>query len=155
QLYEETRRSNVELEKRVAERTAQLHEAKEWAEAVLHHTRDAILVLDAEGIIRQANQAFDDWLGYPAGESFGRTLFGIVDEISRDRLKGVFKDVVVNTRPRRVEIASGTAAGEAIDADVILSPITGKQEAVQHVVCSLRDISDHKRMEVELRNSLK
>jgi signal transduction histidine kinase len=53
----------------------------------------------------------------------------------------------------RIEIVATRSDNSSVDADVVMSPVF-TQEQVSSVVCSLRDISQRKRMEFELRDAL-
>ena len=61
--YEQTRHHAEELERAVAERTAELRRAKESAEALTNNSFEVILLLSADGLIKQTNPAFERIFG--------------------------------------------------------------------------------------------
>jgi signal transduction histidine kinase len=62
---------------------------------------------------------------------------------------------VVETRlPTRLEIAVRCSEHETFDADMVLSPIVEHDDQLLGIVCSLRDITERKRMEAQLRQIL-
>jgi PAS domain S-box-containing protein len=69
-----------ELEKRVAERTAELYDAKERVEAILASVGDGVIVTDLDGNIMALNLAFERLTGYSAAEVQGSNLFTMLAE---------------------------------------------------------------------------
>src|SRR5664279_1890672 len=87
QLRDEKRKADdalrqhaAELEQRVLERTLELQRAKEYVEAILNHTNDAIILTDARGNIQNVNPAFENLFGYDATEVFGQPLLLLAEE---------------------------------------------------------------------------
>lgn len=142
-----------EIQQRVSERTSELNRVKERAEAILNHSSDAILLLRDDGRIQQTNNAFNEMFGYGPDEAFGKTLTAIAGPYYAELLKQSLQEVVQEKRAVRVEITAANRENAAIDADVVMSPVF-TQGQVTSVVCSLRDISQRKRMEFELRDAL-
>jgi PAS domain S-box-containing protein len=153
-LYEEIRLYTQALEERVSERTAESNRAKERVEAILNNSSDAIIMVRADGIIQQTNHAFNTTFGYGMDEAFGRPVAILARGDHADEMVKALRHVVEENRAQRVELVVRTVDDSAFDADVMLSPITERDGQILSVVCSLRDITDRKRTELELRNAL-
>ncbi len=74
-LHAESKLHEVELEKQVAERTAEILASKEQLRiaATAFESHEGILVTDANGIIIKVNQAFTRITGYEEAEIIGKT----------------------------------------------------------------------------------
>ncbi len=153
-LYSQIRHYAEELEERVQERTGELNRVKERVEAILNHSSDAILLARPNGAIQQGNHAFDMMFGYQGDESFGKPLGEVVDPAYQDALAQALDRVLDKRNPERLELLARRSNGLTFDADVMLSPVISAPEQVTSIVCSLRDITMRKRLELELRESL-
>ncbi|HIP53460.1 MAG TPA: response regulator, partial [Chromatiales bacterium] len=63
-LIEKEREMNRLLEQKVAERTAELAQAKQHLQNIIDHMGEALLILDPDGHINQVNPAACQMLGY-------------------------------------------------------------------------------------------
>lgn len=142
-----------EIQQRVNERTSELNRVKERAEAILNHSSDAILLLREDGRIQQTNHAFNEMFGFEQDEAFNKTFDAIAGPYYAEVLHQSLQEVLEQRHHVRVEIVATRRDNSTVDADVVMSPIIA-QDQVTSVVCSLRDISERKRMEFELRDAL-
>ncbi|GGB28457.1 hypothetical protein GCM10011380_17590 [Sphingomonas metalli] len=123
------------------QRYQSLMEALEAAErnaAVLDNTADAILILDAKGLIEEGNAAATRLLGYPAEQLIGCDMAELLD-LSDGIIDGpspppFLSDVEVRHRD-----------GHSITVDVAISAL--RLPAGERRIVSLHDLSDRKRME--------
>ncbi|NDJ59490.1 MAG: PAS domain S-box protein [Chloroflexi bacterium] len=143
-----------DLERRVAERTAQLRESKERAEAILHSSSDGVAVLSHDGVIKQANPAFALLFHATLADIVGMSWLDFVSDTDADQLLTALQAVAAIGRDRRIEIVAQRLDQTNFDADVVLSPFREANEHVTGVVFSVRDISRHKRIETSLRASV-
>lgn len=145
---------NEELEQRVIERTAELNHAKERIEAILNSSNDVMILCQTNGTIEQVNPAFDAIIGHTSDEVYNQPLETVVNPEQAALLKHTFETTVRTQRPERLEIRVHSRVRSAFDADVVLSPVVGPNKQLLGVVCSLRDITERKRMEARLRQML-
>lgn len=154
QLYEEINHYAAELEWRVIQRTAELERKSEQIEAILNHSGDAIALVDEDGIIQQANHSFYRYFGYVRKEApFDILITRFTDE-QAELLTGALHGVFEDSQPRRLEILVERHDGIPFDADVLMSPVLSEEQEVISVICSIRDITERKHIEAELRRSL-
>ncbi len=153
-LYSEVRVYTEELEQRVQERTAELNRVKERVEAILNHSSDAILLVRTSGAIQQTNRAFNQMFGSQPDESFDKSLLMFADEAHQAALGVAMTRLMENHQSERLEIVAQRLNGLVFDADVMLSPIISPPGHVSSIVCSLRDITPRKHLELELREAL-
>lgn len=151
QLVEEINQYANQLEHRVVERTHELNRAKERAEAILNNSSDAIILTDAVGKIQQTNHSFNTQLGYDVDELFGCELTTILAPESGDRFTTVLSDVTSNKQSRRMEIVVHRKDGTQLPVDIALSSFAEKEQT--GLVFSLRDITEQKQLEYELREA--
>jgi len=155
QLYEALRRDADELELRVAERTAALFAANERVKAIFSSSSDALVVTRVDGMIEQVNPAFHELFGYRDGRVIGRSLFMLVAPDHAESLSALLGAVAEDRQPRRADVLARRSAGTLFHADAALFPVLERDgKRTMSVVCSLRDISDTKRIEAELRKAL-
>jgi PAS domain S-box-containing protein len=154
QLYNQSRQHASELEERVQERTAELMRVKERAEAILNHSSDAILLIRVDGAIQKTNRAFNTLFGFSADQAYGTPFAQLADVALVESFESHFMQAVELRQSSRFESRARRVTGEIFDADVMLSPIRGSSGEVRSLVCSIRDISERKRMEEELRDAL-
>ena len=149
QLYEEINQHAAQLEVRVAERTRELQEAKERVETILHNSSDAVILLHADGSIQQTNPRFDELLGYERDQLFREDLSRV---ISMENLEG-WNQIVDFGAPgdkyARFEVLAKRKDGSVFPADAAFAAFSLQQET--GIICSLRDISQQKQLEQELR----
>jgi len=158
-LYAGQTKIAEELERRVDERTLELQRAKEHVEAIFNHSSDAILVVEADGAIRQVNPTFSELFGFPPDEVLGQSLMTLVETNDTERLTSTLASVVSGGSSGRTEIEAHRQDGTIFTADVGLSPLFRSGEGgaplgQPAVVCSIWDITERKRMETGLRDAL-
>jgi PAS domain S-box-containing protein len=152
-LYEEINRHVEELEWRVTKRTAELQEAKERVEVIVAHSSDAILVVDAEGTIQQANPTLTTLFGYQADEVLEHLLTMLIEPTRREAFTQVLYTAVGTQQSHRVELAVRRKDGTLFDADFALAPIHEPDTEKVALICSVRDITERKRFEQHLQDS--
>ena len=154
-LYNAVHRYTTELETRVDERTAELNRVKQRAEAILNNSSDAIFLVHTDGTIQQTNHTFDKVFGYDSDESFGKYVQLIFESGYRDLITDALDRVLDTSEPERLEVVAERANGSAFDADMMLSPVCdANSQKITSIVCSLRDITQRKRLELDLRDAL-
>lgn len=152
-LYDELRRHTIELEQRVAQRTLELQNTKEQLETIIKNSPDAIVLLNSDGHIQQANLAWLSMVGcsmrdvldtpmieYLHGEHQISFQFAF-EKTLKDELEN---DITVQISPRTTNIA--------IDIEISLAPVVDKSR--QDIVCNIRDMTKHKETERLLRDAL-
>jgi PAS domain S-box-containing protein len=154
ELYAEMRHYAQELEQRVAERTVQYRRANEEVEAILNTSSDGILLLNPESYIRRANQAFVDMLKLDAQTVIGRAFTGCLADESIPRFQTAITDALIHKETQRLEVRAVRRDETTFPADVIIDPILSENWRERGVVCSLRDITERRKLEDELREAL-
>lgn|GEM_PF-603797 len=151
QLVEEINRHASQLELRVEERTRELYRAKERAEAVLNNSSDAIVLTDSAGRIQQTNLSFNAQLGYDADELFGCEVTMILPTEAAAEFRQALKLVTTSKQSQRLEIVVNRKDGTDLPVDVALSTFAENEQI--GIVLSLRDITEQKKLEHELREA--
>lgn len=154
QLYDQLQRHASALEQRVEERTEQLRAAKDRVESILNNSVDAIVLLGSSGIISQSNPAFTTLFGYTGDDVFRQPLAMLAEPAQADHLQRTLQQVVSELQPVRVELNVHRKDGKVFTADIALSPMQESDTEAPRIICSIRDISERKQLEQELRSAL-
>lgn len=145
-LTDELARNAEELQRKVEERTEELKSAKERVEVILHSSLDGILMTDTNLLIQQVNPAFNQLFACDPDDYFRRPLVDLIAAESVNRARAVFHDVIASHSDRSLEIRAIRKDGVSFDADMTLGHIVGGG-----FVCTIRDVSDRKNRERQLR----
>jgi PAS domain S-box-containing protein len=154
-LIEKERGLNRVLEQKVAERTAELAEARQYLENIIRYMGEALLVLEPDGSIKMTNPAAERMLGYPASDLLGMSI-GDVFEEEGDEQAGAFMGTWLEALIR-------TGALSKIEARFIASngrrvPILFSRTAVKDatgrisdIICIAKDMTGYVRTELQPR----
>jgi two-component system cell cycle sensor histidine kinase/response regulator CckA len=155
-----TNRALQESRRELAEAHAQLeryardkaHEAELSAEryhTLVQKAGDAILVLQTDGRIVEANASASDLLGRPTAEIVGQTLDAFVIPEHRDLLEANLETILSGGQISAVERAFQRADGTIVHCEATASLVRLGDE--QLVLAIYRDITERKRAEATLR----
>lgn len=143
-------REEQQLNDRLREREADLRRTRRAIDASGH----AVYVTDADWQIEYVNPAFEEITGYAAAEVRGEHPHVLHpdgdDGTTEDRW--AFADP---TTIREVETVFRRKDGEQYHARQTTAPITGDDGEIQGFVAIQTDITDRKRLEADLRESLR
>lgn len=153
QLYEEVNRHSIELEWRVASRTADLAQSKEQVEAILNNVSDAIVLVRPDGTIRQTNPAFCTLFGWTTYELLNVPLARLL-KVDGFNLKEAFYRALHYDDSTRIEVNGRRKNGENFVAEVAFARTGQANTQNVSIICSLRDITERKQIEENLRKSL-
>ena len=146
------------LEARVIERTAELEKVMNRLEAIFNHSGDAILLLDIERGIQQANHAFDAHFAQAGDNYIGRQLSSFFQPLSELDLAATIAEVARTHQTHHVEAQATQANGLPLDVEISVAPVNRSAQAVTNIVCIIRDITERKKAELtiaEERNLLR
>jgi signal transduction histidine kinase len=71
-----------------------------------------------------------------------------------DTLQGAVQAILETHQPNRIELPLVRQTGTVFEADVALAPILSDEKDQTRIICSIRDVSERKRAEAELRQAL-
>ena len=166
-----------ELDRRVAQRTAELAVANEGlrqeiadrnraeeafrrverqARAIVDSALDAVVVMDAEGIITDWNKQAEETFGWTRPEALGRrmseTIIPLQYRASHERgLRHFFRTGEGPVLNKRIEITALRRDGGEFPVELTITPL--KTDDAWTFSAFLRDISERKRAEEKLRES--
>lgn len=139
-------RRNIEIERLVSEKTAELAREKERAQVTLASIGDAVITTDAAGCVEYLNPAAEALTGWNSGDACGRTLEDVFQTQPADEsgpLAGMAElpasDILlVNRSQHRI----------AIDQSV--APILGRDDEVLGCVVVFRDVTEQRKFTREM-----
>ncbi len=140
----EVERINRELEDRVAERTRDIQRLAE----IVTHATDAIIEMDAEGRIRNWNEAALRLLGYPADELEGKRLRALVCPHGHPAALAPWHRFAEARRAEAVGAVWRNAEGEPIDVQVSLFSIGAPEQP--GIAAIVRDVGERNRLHENL-----
>jgi PAS domain S-box-containing protein len=146
-LLNQLRQYASELETRVEERTAELHDAIERVEAILANVGDGVFVTNLDCEIITANVAFEEQSGYQSEEVKGTTIYNL---FSHDNDKVVIEDLKA-ALPKgeiwRGELFAKRKNGSNYDIQLTIAPVRDQVGQMVSYVGSQRDITRQKELE--------
>ena len=131
-LIEKERNLNIVLEQQVAERTAELEQAKQYLQNIINYMGEALLVLSPQGKIKSSNPTAQRMLGYKEDELLNLSISDIFEE-EADEAAGAFMGTWLEALIR-------TGAMNQIDARFIHS--NGKQIPIRFSRSAIKDDND-------------
>jgi two-component system, sensor histidine kinase len=122
------------------------------ARSALDAAPDAMIIIDASGVIRYANKQVSALFGYPYHDIIGREVEQLMPERYRIRHLG-HRDGYVHTlrvRPmgQGLELFGRRRDGSEFPVEISLSPIVDDGRTL--TAAAIRDVTDRKRVEAEL-----
>jgi len=112
---------------------------------------DAIVAVDAEGVILQTNSQAEQIFGYERDELIGKKIEILVPESLRRAHHQHRKDFAAHPKTRRMgadlELSGRRKNGSEFAVEISLSPVTAEGGTI--VLSAIRDITDRKRIEWE------
>lgn len=150
-LIEKERQINRLLEEKVAERTAELNKTKQHLENIITHMGEALLVLDAEGTIREVNPAASKMLGYAAGELSGMSIGDVFEEENDEQAQafmGTWLEALIRAGAlKAIEARFVAKNSERIPILFSRTAICDDKGAISDIICIAKDMSGYVRVD--------
>ena len=146
-LLNQLRQYAAELESRVEERTAELHDAKERVEAVLANVGDGVFVTNLEGEILTVNVAFEEQSGYSALELNGNTIYNLLGKQNDNTVVEEMKETLPIGKTWRGELITERKSGSLYDVQLTIAPVRDQSGQMVSYVGSQRDITRQKELD--------
>jgi|GEM_PF-3178045 len=123
-------------------------------ETILNNSGDAIIVTGLDGNIRRVNHAFHTLFGFASDQYVAQPFFDLAASYDQSLLRETLRLALESRSVTRVEVVLRRADSGLFNADVAISPIQVHDDQSMGLICSVRDITETKRMELELRHAL-
>jgi PAS domain S-box-containing protein len=119
------------------------------AENIVSTMPDALILADPEGKILRVNQSLLNFLGYNEDELFGKSLNKLCAE---EQCGGkILTELLKNGILKNYEIKYKTKSGEEKHVSFSGSTVRSKEGQIVGIACIIRDITERKLMEYELK----
>ena len=115
------------------------------AQAVFHHSHDAIMVTDERGRIELVNRAFQTLTGYPPQTVTGRNV-SILNSGHHDNafFYRMWKTLIDNGSWNG-DIVNRTREGKLYIQETSVTAVKNEQQQIRHYVCMMRDVTEQRR----------
>jgi PAS domain S-box-containing protein len=133
-----------------------LEQSERRKTAILNASLDAIITMDHEGRLLDFNPAAERIFGYSRGQALGRPLAELMipERLREQHWKGLRRYLETGEGPvldRRIEVQALHGLGHEFPVELSISRVNGIDPPV--FTATLRDISERKKSEEELRRS--
>jgi diguanylate cyclase (GGDEF)-like protein/PAS domain S-box-containing protein len=148
--YTALRRSRRRADQHAAEREI-LRRSEARFRPLVHHSTDVIAVVDADGTFRYLSPAVERFLGFADGDLLGHSLFSLLDPADGPSLESLL--IEVTSRPGYTASAEARLVGkdhETHDFEIVCTNLREDPD-VAGLVLNMRDVSERKQMEAQLR----
>jgi diguanylate cyclase (GGDEF)-like protein/PAS domain S-box-containing protein len=123
----------------------------EWLAAIVEHSADAVLGLDADGKIFSANPGAEALYGYSAAEFLGQPLtFLARADATRAEIEGVWKRALEGVPLQEYDAIRQRKDGSSIDVHVHVRRVEDGQGGVLGWSITMRDITERQRLTAAL-----
>lgn len=152
-LVDDLAEINRNLEKLVAERTAELEASERQSSTIIEQSSDAIIVIDGEGKVLVWNARAEQMFGYTAEEMAGEAMDRIVPEIYSRRHQEGFEQATESRHLKNPgvthEISAKRSDGSEFPMELSISQweLGGKN----YFSASIRDITERNQAELAIR----
>ncbi len=116
------------------------HHAEAWAQLLLNNTRDAIFSTDQFGTVTSFNPAAERVFGWSAADIVGRSVQTLLPDVALEALT-------------QGEVSAQRYDGSTVPLEIAVSAFDLDGE--QQLIAVARDISEHRKLEAELRQAHK
>jgi len=150
-LYEQVQSYTVELEQRVAERTAELHASEKRFRTLFEEAAIGIALLDGEGRLVESNPALQATLGYSGQELDGMALRELCHPDDAPADFDPCSNLMAGTSDYyRAEKRFVRKDGHPVWANVTASLVRGTRDVPQFVICMVEDVTERKQAQAAL-----
>jgi PAS domain S-box-containing protein len=150
-LIEKERSLNRELELKVAERTAELAEARQYLANIIAHMGEALLVLTPEGRIKITNPAACRMLGYPESDLLGLAIGDVFEEegdAEAGAFMGTWLEALIRTGAlAKIEARFIASDGRRVPILFSRTAIKDLEGAITDIICIAKDMSGYVRID--------
>lgn len=152
-LIEKERRLNQVLEEKVAERTAELEQARRYTENILLTMGEALLVLTPRGTVKIVNPAACRMLGYEEDELLGMSIGDVFEEEGEEEARafmGTWLEALVRVGTIQ-DIEARLIARDERRVPILLSrtAMTDGDGNVTDIICIAKDMTGYMRVDSE------
>jgi len=149
-LIEKERELNQVLEEKVARRTAQLDQAKQYLENILKYMGEALLVLSPDGVIREVNPAACEMLGYSPDELTGMSIGDVFEEEGEEQagaFMGTWLEALIRTGALRdIDAAFIAKGGERIPILFSRTAVMKADGAIRDIICIAKNMRGYRKV---------
>ena len=150
-LIEKERELNRTLEQMVAERTAELAEARQYLENIITHMGEALLVLDPSGTIKHTNPAAWRMLGYGAEDLSGMSIGDVFEEegdAEAGAFMGTWLEALIRTGAlTRIEARFIARDGRRVPILFSRTAVKDTEGRISDIICIAKDMTGYVRVE--------
>jgi PAS domain S-box-containing protein len=150
-LIEKERSLNRSLEQKVAERTAELEQARQHLANILSHMGEALLVLSPEGVIKTANPAACRMLGYAEAKLTGLSIGDVFEEEADDEagaFMGTWLEALIRTGAlAKIEARFIAQNGKRVPILFSRTAVKDAEGAITDIICIAKDMSGYLRID--------
>lgn len=121
-------------------------EDRNWSAEVVRHAPDAVVISDADGVIRFWNAGAEHLFGFTAGEALGRSLDLIIPENQRPRHWEGYRRVMATGESRYgrgdlLAVPGLRKDGSRVSLEFTIVPLRGSDGQMAGLGAILRDVT--------------
>ena len=150
-LIEKERDMNRLLEEKVKQRTAELNETREHLQNIFQAMGEALLVLDPEGRVTEANPAACRMLGYAESEIIALSIGDLFEEETdqqADAFMGTWLEALIRSGAiPSIDARFITSSGKRIPILFSRTAISDEHGNLRHIICIAKNMSGYQKIE--------
>ncbi len=153
-LYDDLKRYNEQLEKKVEDKVNELKKSEERYRAIVENATDPIFMTDIDGYFTWVNRAASTHFGYTRGEFSGLNISRIVKKGHMHKLYAVIRDAreAKDIRPVQLELVTRAGEERTVELACVAVRENGRTTGLEGTI---RDITDRVVIEKLKKNYMK
>ena len=145
---------NRELESEVSEHR-QVEEMLSKLSSAIEQTAELVMITNREGMIEYVNPAFEQLTGYPREEVLGKTPRVLKSGEHSPEFYAELWETILSGQVYHGTLVNRKKNGALYDSETSIAPIQDTQGNITHFVSTDRDITEHRKLEAQLRQAQK